>query len=386
MKNRFGKYILFSLIIGTFTCRHPYNPPVIQNNVNYLVVEGVINAGKDAITSVTLSRSQNLSDSGIIVPEPNAQVSIVSQSGNSYALHYTENGVYSTDSLNLDFTTEYQLKITTSDGKSYASDFIPVKITPEIDSLTWEQKEDDLTNKFNVNIFVNTHDPQNNTRYYRWDYVETWEHYPVLTGAYGLKDGMIFVKDESTQTDSCWTTAYSQNISIGTSIALNNDVINHVPVATVLQDDERISVKYSILVRQYAITAAAYQFRLNLQRNTQLTGTVFDPQPSQLIGNIHCVTDPNEPVIGYLSASTETEMRLFIDKHQVSDWNFNPPDALCQIRNIPRNPTNFLIWDYPDTAWGPYFFVTGDGINIIQRHCIECQYQGGTTERPAFWQ
>ena len=44
----------------------------------------------------------------------------------------------------------------------------------------------------------------------------------------------------------------------------------------------------------------------------------------QLSGNIHCLTDPNEAVIGYVEITQEQTQRIFIFNSQVSGWNYNP--------------------------------------------------------------
>ena len=90
----------------------------------------------------------------------------------------TGDGIYTSSNLGLALNTEYRLKITTANGKEYLSDYMVAKKTPPIDSLEFRQEEK------GVQIYVNTHDDSNNTRYYRWDFDETWEiwsyYYSVL--------------------------------------------------------------------------------------------------------------------------------------------------------------------------------------------------------------
>ena len=43
------------------------------------------------------------------------------------------------------------------------------------------------------------------------------------------------------------------------------------------------------------------------------TGGIFSAQPSELKGNISSTTNPSEAVIGYISVSTTSSMRKFID-------------------------------------------------------------------------
>ena len=61
--------------------------------------------------------------------------------------------------LTLNTSEKYRLVIHTSDGQQYASDYVPFKITPPIDSLGFSQ------DSANVAILVSTHDPSNGTRY-----------------------------------------------------------------------------------------------------------------------------------------------------------------------------------------------------------------------------
>ena len=61
---------MFFLIIGN-ACRKPYSPPITTANVNYLVVEGVINSGADS-TIIKLSRTTPLSNGNKIVIETGA--------------------------------------------------------------------------------------------------------------------------------------------------------------------------------------------------------------------------------------------------------------------------------------------------------------------------
>ncbi len=53
----------------------------------------------------------------------------------------------------------------------------------------------------------------------------------------------------------CWTGENSTNILLGSSQKLAQDVIYEAPLLLVPQNSWHISVEYSILVRQYVLTA-----------------------------------------------------------------------------------------------------------------------------------
>ena len=94
-------------------------------------------------------------------------------------------GIYKSNPLLLNSADKYRLKIITASGEQYASDFVEVRQTPAIDSITWQQQND-------VTIYANTHDPSNSTTYYRWDFIETWQYRSQLESELGQKNGIIF--------------------------------------------------------------------------------------------------------------------------------------------------------------------------------------------------
>ena len=374
-----NKHILLLFVVVFFcfvTCRKPYEPEVTKSATNFLVIDGIITCGNNAVTTITLSRTKNLYDSILFAPESGAFVSINEEQGSSYSLSEQGNGVYSSTPLNLDPSKNYRLKVIAS-GREYLSDWVKAKTTPPIDSVTWRQSGD-------VTISVNTHDPSKETRYYRWEFTETWNYPSRLSAYYGVKDGLMFIKDSTTQTDSCWRTANSTNILIGSSIALSEDVISDFTLTVIPQHSEKINMGYNILVKQYAMEDDAFRYVQLVQKNTQQLGTLFDAQPSQLTGNIQS-SEPGEPVIGFISASTITEKRMVIRNSQLTDWNYLTSGPLCgDIFFIPQNSVNYLIFDYPDTSYAPYYFITG-GIAIVKKTCLDCTLHGGTNQKPFFW-
>lgn len=373
--------ISFLLAIGVSTCRQAYAPPAVTTPNRFLVVDGFINISPSSITTFNLNRTRNLGDSTVTgIPELNAVASIVSGSGASYPLTDTGNtGIYSSAPLNLDITQRYSIAITTSDGQKYSSDPVPCKQTPPIDSLYWQQPSD-------LTIYVNTHDPTGNTRYYRYDYQETWEHDAELSTPWIVVNDTLQAADSTNQKAQCWNTAPSTNIILATSVALAQDVIVAFPVETIPLGDARVDIGYSILVRQYAMTEDAYNYWLLIQKTTQNVGTLFDIQPTQLIGNIHCLTNPSAPVIGFISVSSVQQQRINIYPSSLSDnWAHNSPGVNCNTIEIGYNANDFPAFSYPDTSYVPYYFNGPDSLVLAPNFCTNCLYFGGTTTKPSFW-
>jgi hypothetical protein len=375
--------LLFALLFTGPGCKQAYTPPVLQTNPNLLVIEGVINGGAGTTTTFTLSRTQKIGDSlGAYTPEPQAQVSISGSAGETYPLREQGKGTYISAPLSLNHAEKYQVKITTRNGSKYQSDAVPVTTAPPIDSLSY--KQDDSSG--NVTVSINTHDPAGTSHYYRWYFSETWEYHTALTSELALDStGHIFYAIDSISqvflVYYCWRGDNSSDILLGNSTALGQDRISQAPIATIPRASQKIQMRYSMLASQYVLTQAAYNYWLILQKNTQNLGSLFDPQPSQLKGNYQCLTNPGEPVIGYLSVGTIQQKRFFISNSQVSNWDPGPSD--CPTKVTDQGPT-YDIYTYSDTAWGPYYFA-GTSLILSRRVCLDCRVQGGTTTKPSFW-
>jgi len=313
------------------------------------------------------------------VRETGAKVSVVGATGVEYALAEQGNGLYSVNQLQLDTSQQYQLKIITADGNEFRSDPNSVRTSPPIDSVYWSQDS-----SYNVHIYLNTHDPTNNTRYYRWDFVENWEYHSAYNSFLELVNDTPVFRSLANQIYRCYQSQNSSSIDVDNTSRLSSDIVNKYEITSVPNGSEKITQLYSNLVKQYAITLDAFNFWQNLKRNTEQLGTLFDLQPFTELGNIHCLNNPSVKCIGYMSFSTVQEQRIFISKNQVYPWNYNPYYSDCGLDTIPQ--TDLTKYFPPG---GPYYYSligTNNGPYIISTTlCVDCTYHGGTTVKPPFW-
>ena len=364
------------ILTVTYSCKKPYSPPVDEETNSILVVEGTIAAGVNAENRYLLSRLRPLLDTTINEPETGAKIVIEGQGGQNWTLTETSAGDYRS-TISLPLTSSYKLKIQTRSGKQYETDFLAVKSTPPIDSVTWSQPEKD------AEIYVHTHDPSNNTRYYRWEFSETWEYHSFFDSNLKYENGRISFLPDSLTNFACWSSAYSGSIILGNTTALSEDKVSYQPILVLPNASPKASFKYSINVKQVALTVDAYNFWTILRKNTELTGTLFDPQPSQLPGNIKSITNPGERVIGYVSVGAVSEKRLYIRNAELFQWPQRPAeDSVC--KTVDANPDPFAFLDR-DTTYGPAYFLSG-ALLLAKKNCMDCRRRGGSTVRPAFWQ
>ncbi|HEY1872725.1 MAG TPA: DUF4249 family protein, partial [Chitinophagaceae bacterium] len=209
--------VIIFMITVSFACRKYYNPPVIEAPNHFLAVDGVVITGLNAVSTFTLSQTRNLDDTATgFLPELNAQLTIQSSSGNSYQLLDTfGTGTYSTAPLSLDVSQSYKLTITTSDNNQYESDFVPSKPAPLIDSVNWVLTNDPVSGE-QIRLYVNAHDANESTRYYRWDFLETYEHIAILKANWYLLNGLVYpYANYDSATIYCYTTLHAHNILLG---------------------------------------------------------------------------------------------------------------------------------------------------------------------------
>lgn len=370
------KYIYFLPLLLMLCCKQAYEPPAVRAVTNFLVVDGFVNASPGSKTTFLLSRSRNLVDTLDLIPELNAEVLIEARTGSVIRLNAEGKGVYSNSQpVTINRAEEYRISIRTKDGRNYVSDYVPVRQSPMIDSLSWKQDKDLI-------ISVSSHDPANATRYYRWEYEETYEYHSSLKNFLGLQNGFIFYRDSSL--NRCWATTRSTDIILGNSVKLQEDRIDQNPVVVLPDKSLKLQYRYSALVNQYALTEDAFNYWQTLQKNTQQLGTLFDPQPSQLKGNIHAANNPAEPVLGYFSVSSVQSKRILISNSEVRDWVVTDPGLDCQVIALPQDPAVSLRYTYPDTTYYPYYFTTGT-LFIAKRFCVDCTTRGGSVIQPPYW-
>src|SRR6202011_3920054 len=118
-------------------------------------------------------------------------------------------------------------------------------------------------------------------------------------------------------------------------------------------------------------------------KNTESLGSIFDAQPSELVSNIECLSTPGKQVIGYISAGTVRQERIWISNADVPDWDYV---NVCPY--MPVFPADSIQERYQFNYFGRVPVDPGgptggwEGQLVI---CADCRLQGGVTYPPPFW-
>jgi hypothetical protein len=375
------RLLLCFLLFAIAGCKEKYIPKITETATNFLVVDGTINSGNGP-TFIRISRTTKMIDTIRFNAETGATVSVQGDDNTNFPLADKGAGIYSADQLTLNSSRQYRVHIKTKNGKEYASDYVDAKVTPAIDSINWLRTAD------GVQIYVNSHDAQNKTRYYRWEFEETWEQRSRVTVNYeyiASTNKVVEIIPNAVNIFNCWKTLPSTNLLLGTSAALANDVIYQHPIFQIPNSSEKLDIRYSILIKQYALTKQAYDFYSLMKKNTEQLGDIFGPLPTEITGNVRSLSDANEKVIGFVGASTIAEKRIFINNVQVPGWNYH---LNCETYTVENKPDSLL--EYFKFLYRPYDAVKTPTNEIvaylgITPQCADCRLRGGVNVKPSFW-
>ena len=365
--------ILLTIIILLGSCITKFIPAVDEER-ELLVVQGLITDQPETDT-IKLSRSLPFGRISDASPVTGSVVTISDDQGNRYILTETKPGTYITDVSSFRGVPGrfYTLHISTGGNinLNYVSLPVEMKTVPPIDSLYYnkivvEQPYKNFKGIDACQIYLDTHDPLNNCRFYRWDYSETWQF------------RLLFEVPNQT----CWISDNSKSINIKSTVAFEESRISRLPVNYITNATDRLRTKYSILVNQYSISEDEYNYWEKIQNVSVQVGGLYDLIPSSIPSNMQCIENPAEDVLGYFSVSAKSSKRIFIKD------NFEGI-----IDNYAKCITDTIYTDKPpglnETVWilmynrcaipcSPTFEIT------THKECTDCTLRG-TTVKPLFW-
>jgi len=315
LKMKFRKVIILFLIFSFMVaCVSPYYPNITKYE-NLLVVDGQL-TNLTGPYSIKLSRTFRY-DGGVGEKVTGATIKFIDNTGFEILLKEISTGVYSTVDTLFHGIPGRSYKIQIKDNNDiFESDFEILKTPLPIDKINWEYKPQDSDSPKRIQILLDAHDPTNNTRYYGWEYIETWK----------FKEPLDVVRPFKPEWKICYQTNSSSFINLGTTIERNNDVIDKQVLKTIDENTNRLYIRYSILARQYSFTERTYKYLDDLTKLNQNQGTLFDPTPYSLTGNIKCVNNKNIPVVGYFVVAGAAEKRIFIDRSDLPT-EYNPTNG-----------------------------------------------------------
>jgi len=347
--------------------------PVIAEEKELLVVQGLITDSNETDT-IKLSKSLPVGQKGGTQPLTGFYVTLSDDIGNNYTLTEVKSGSYITpSSFRGAVGRQYTLHITSGsdfNNDHYVSNPMEMKPVPPIDSVYYRKTVIEAANGFfkgvdGCQIYLDTHDPSGNCRYFRWDFAETW----ILR--------LLFPVVNQT----CWIKDRSHSINIKSTVAFNESKIVKLPVTYITNVTDRLTRKYSILVNQYSLNEDEYLYWERIQNIDVQVGGLYDVIPASVPSNMKCIEDTSEKVLGYFSVSAKSSKRLFIeDKFEGIIYRYGDcvTDTIPYVDPPGLGVNVWILEDEPNFI--PPFKVLTD-----KKGCADCTVRG-TIIKPDYWE
>jgi uncharacterized protein YlzI (FlbEa/FlbD family) len=313
-----------------------------------LVVEGAITT--DTVpykVKVTYTRPVTPGDA---IPEEylerDALVSISDDLGSSTQLVYKGQGNYETTNSNYigKVGRSYQVTVQLKNGKKFVS--VPEKIRPAVPIDKTTILFDPEFNMFvpsKFSIYIDVTDPANQEDYYNWAFSS---YVPRVT--HGISCGNLCVFGEY-----CYQRIKNDGLNVFSDASINgNKLTNRLMGLSPIY----WYGNHYIDIAQHSISREEYQFSVKYNEQQTRTGSILDPLPASIKGNIYNAANPDEFALGYFSASSVTHKLVVLVPFNITQYQLD----LSALHYIPDGPhicfeyfENALPYDMPPARQNP---------------------------------
>ncbi len=340
------KNILLPLIAFAFllSCIEQVELPY-RNEEPILVVDGEI-TNEAPPYNLRLSYSGKFVSGSIITSRlavNGARVIMKDDKGNEirFRQNVFEPALYQTDTkYQCEAGRSYSLRIELPDGKIY---IVKPQLMKPISTIA--KIYADKTKDF-VRFYIDTKDPENTVDFYRWKSYSI--SLKITNGATSGGDG--------TCGGSCWTYNKEDAANIFSDKYINGKeikkrLVHYSPIPF----QAPLSQHYAE-IKQLSISQEAYLFWQQYEEQKTRTGSIFDPLPSTIIGNI--VNEKNEKdfALGFFGVSAVSTKRLMGNPMDLTfsdevSFDISPPTVITTTPNGDCRTTYPGYGCTPPTDW-----------------------------------
>lgn len=323
------KRLIYLFLVLPMACIDPYQVQVPEGE-QLLTVEGMIHSGPGP-HAITLTRSATYGSifEGLVRPETGATVVVRDNEGvvTFLAESAEARGSYFTPAgFRAQVGKSYTLQIQTSDGKVYTSFPEQVESVPEISAVSLQTLtipvEGQEIPRSGIQLIAEIDDPADQDNFY------FWKNGPAVYILETRPDLFTIRPSDANPNRTpapkpCCVVCFRNEISNNQSLFVSNDdnfngLTTRIPVSFIEDDGLRFVNRYRIDLKQYSISADAYRFLRLVKQQAEISGSIFDPPPATIRGNLISLDNPDEVVLGYFIAAGETSRRVYISKDDLT--------------------------------------------------------------------
>mgnify|MGYP001806291361 CR=1 FL=1 len=363
-------FLYISLLLLLSACVKPYDPD-IDKYERVIVIDGTLtDDGTSPLVRITYSSKAGASDGKSV---SGAVVYIMTSNGKRYDLSEESQGTYNYTQPMFPVTagTSYQL-VVEHEGHMFKSTMEKMLPASPITDISFQVKSD----LKGVGLLISTEELDSASRYYLWKLTETWKF-----------RSPIFSEKRSVNKDICYASTRDE-LELGTTELFSHNCFNRFQLLYIPASSPKLFSRYSILVEQLSISRSTYMYLNHVKKTNESGGSLFDPIPANMNGNI---TSESAPVIGNFQVSSLTSKRIYIDRSDLpSDLiiSFGMEDCDLETASMEGSQKRFrdslqecmVIMDTVSDPLGTYVrFATAI-------RCFDCTATGSPNTPPEWWE
>lgn len=383
-----GRTYIYLLILLS-SCIERYYPESDEIFTGTLVINAALTSIAGTQT-IQISRSEGLINPEFI-PETSCVVELESHTGDLLSFSETSPGYYSVSMPEgyMHFGDQYMLRVLTSDGNVYESDYSLLRLPTSINKIYYELESfptsDPELTVDGIQFYVDFEIDSDSSEFMRWEMVETYEfHNPDYEGFIYSYDRVLRPMPDSLDDRQCWITGHVNEIYTLDAANMSGDSYTHMPLHFVSNETQRLSYGYSLLVRQHSMDEPSFRYWDELKKNSKAQSGLYDRLPSMTLSNIFNVGDPEERVLGFFGVSGALDERYFVkdveglQKYDVRFCWPSPEMPRFRYMMTVDLPIYVSAADDPDTGG------IHRGETVLK--CLDCRVRSGSSgDAPDFW-
>jgi len=322
-------YIFSFILLGISSCIEPIEIET-EDGSGAIVVDGRI-TNETPPYNIRISRSINI-ESYNQPPVEGAEVILTNDQGNQETLLEVRPGVYQVQQMQGKIGVTYILNIKTRSGEEIES--LPEKMpeNSEMDSIYFEYNTQIIQvgqvatrTRYFFEVYVDTPDPGQGTHYLRWENYRIAEFFSQIPA----------IMAPPPPPPCCYTCYIDYTAPQGAPVAndrlIQGNSFSRIPIVEV---DNASPNRLLVRVKQFSITENAFDYWKAINDQRENTGSIFDPPPTIIKGNLINKNNPDELILGFFEASSVTNSSVMINRFSFSAPNRQSINPVGDCRQV----------------------------------------------------
>ncbi|MEZ5070440.1 MAG: DUF4249 domain-containing protein [Bacteroidales bacterium] len=380
--NRIPGAVLIGLMVCG-GCIEPFEPELNESQSSVVIVGTLTDKPGRQEVRISRTSSYRLPEH---LPLENCIVTASNQRGEM--IHYLEEeaGLYVADAPDdfLETGDAASLFVIDPDGQEIRSEYDTVLACPSIDRTYYEiqsrETEDPERTLIGLQFYLDMSGAATDARDVIWRVEESWEYWAALIGTHRWHENGEWEEFRSNPLFKCWHQEKVQEVYTGSSRTLSENRMERVELNYVSSQTDRLSVTYSLLVRQQSLTRSSFDYWSRMQDQAMASGGLFETQAATIPGNLSMDGDSGGPVLGHFTVCQEKESRIFVHNNNLFDFSVQHIECEYQPMSV--------IYTWDPIVWPIYLYNPGNFEPLLtaESYCFDCRLQGGSPIQPEFWE